>query len=137
MTPLQTHQAKILSIQRKKALGLKVTLTEAEYLHHHLASVNQKVRTSLSRDDDGNLRQSKTIEIDGVFDDVRERAAGLTRATRNKTGNLYLGSIDEVTARNWSKECGYGVGTAGFAEYAKRQLRSGNFNHFRADINKT
>ena len=69
------------------------------------------------------------------MNDVKMRAEGLSRATRSKSGKLYLGSIDMVTATNWAKECGCGIGTKEYNIYAKKKLMSGDFNKFKADVN--
>lgn len=42
-----------------------------------------------------------------------------------------IGSIPLVVAEDWSRECGYPIGTSGFADYARRKLMSGEFAAFR------
>jgi len=45
----------------------------------------------------------------------------------------YLGSVDPITAVNWSKECGHPLFSKEWREYAKQKLMSREFAKFRAD----
>jgi len=56
-------------------------------------------------------------------------------AKNTVAGARYLGSIDSITAANWAKECGAAIGSAEFNAYAKRQLNSGEYSKFKADVN--
>lgn len=46
---------------------------------------------------------------------------------KTKTSH-YLGSIPMVIASQWAKECGSGIGTKEFGEYAKKKLMSGDYS---------
>ena len=122
------------ALLKKKAMGIHLGASEENFLANLWSDRNLQRKESLGVVD-GKLRWSKSANVDAVFEEVKFRAEGLTRATRDKTGNLYLGSIDEITARNWAKECGYGIGTKGFADHAQKKLQSNEFSKFRADIN--
>lgn len=51
-------------------------------------------------------------------------------------GSRYIGSVDPITASNWAKECGYAIGTKGFAAYAKKKLLSGEFSKYAVQHNR-
>ena len=51
-------------------------------------------------------------------------------------GSRYIGSVDPITASNWAKECGYAIGTKGFAAYAKKKLLSGEFSKYAVNYDR-
>ena len=61
---------------------------------------------------------SKTMTVDPIFQGVQMHSEQ-ANVQRMRSGRKYLGSIDPLTAQNWSKECGAAVGTKEFAAYAK------------------
>lgn len=81
------------------------------------------------------LTIARSARADPVFEEVKRTGdlqADTPRSMRGRLGT-YLGSIDPITAAQWSKECGSAIGTKEFALYAKRKLMSGDWSHFRAE----
>lgn len=101
--------------------------------YHRLHDLKFKERVLFDQDSQS-VKFVKSMEVDPVFEGVKILSEG--NSDRLKTGLTYLGSIDPITAANWSRECGAAIGTREFAEYAKKKLMSGDFAHFRADSQK-
>lgn len=84
---------------------------------------------------DGLVHSETTMRVDPIFNGVKLRGE-VVNPERSKTGRLYLGSVDPLTAQNWAKECGAAVGTKEFAAYAKKKLQSGEFNNYKAPVER-
>ena len=81
--------------------------------------------------EDNKLRIRKTRDVEPLIQAIPAYAK-LVNAERSRTGRLYLGSVDTLTAQNWAKECGHAIGTKPWREYANKKLQSGEFSKFRA-----
>ncbi len=70
---------------------------------------------------DGNLIISKTQNVDELL-----RAINFLEAPRNTYGKSlkYLGSIPNVLALEWAKECGHPLYSKEWKEYSLKKLRS-------------
>jgi len=55
------------------------------------------------------------------------------RHSRRKRANRLIGSIDPITAYKWMQECGYRIGTKGFAAFAIKRL-SGDIDYRRFKV---
>jgi hypothetical protein len=75
------------------------------------------------------------MDVEPIVEGVKH-LNNLVNPERDKTGRLYLGSIDPLTAANWSRECGHSIGTKDWAEYAKKKLMSSDYAKFQADTGK-
>ena len=79
---------------------------------------------------DGKLVIKRTQDVQALIDQNRHEAQeapsmfGQARVRK-------LGSIPFVIADQWSRECGAGIGSKEFAEYAKKKLMSGEFSAFK------
>jgi hypothetical protein len=82
--------------------------------------------------ENGGVAFEYTHNVDNIIEGVKEQSELITRSHRNRAGALYLGSIDALTAANWSKECGAAIGTKAFAKYAKKKLMDPDNAKFRA-----
>ncbi len=72
----------------------------------------------------GNIRRVTTQNTQSVMDGVKAVA---DQGARGKN-QYYLGSIPLTVASQWAKTCGAAVGTREFADYAKKQLLSGDYS---------
>ena len=81
--------------------------------------------------EDDKIVVRKTLDAEPLIQAIPEYAT-MVNSQRNKTGRLYLGSVDLLTAQNWAKECGYPIGTKPWRAYANTKLMSGEFAKFRA-----
>jgi hypothetical protein len=101
------------------------------------------------------LRETRQGYLPGIIEhDVVDRASGLlhitkvqdcdavlrgARAVREAVGvrpkgdTHYVGSVPVVLAQTWARECGAGIGTREFAEYAKKKILSNEFTLLRGD----
>lgn len=83
--------------------------------------------------EDGNaFHFERSMDVDPIFDGVRamQDIADNGGFNGKLAGARYIGSVDPITAANWSKECGYAIGTKGFAAFAKKKLLSGEFSKY-------
>ena len=83
----------------------------------------------VSFNSDGMMIIEKSYNAEPIIEAVK-MSSEIETPSRNNRGMLHLGSIDPLTARNWSKECGAAIGTKEFAAYAKKKLQSGEFSRF-------
>ena len=61
------------------------------------------------------------------MDDFLDAAKAQAEYARGK--NFYkLGSVPRVVAMQWARECGHGVSTKEWQEYAVKQLMSGDYS---------
>lgn len=63
--------------------------------------------------------------------DRNKMMAELAPSMKGPAATRYVGSVDGLTAENWSRECGAAVGTPEFAAYAKKKLLDGDNAKFR------
>lgn len=117
-------------IRQKVALGIKLKGKETRLLEDHLHKRMMKTKET-AHHDGRKLSFRKSVEVDPIFFGVKKQNE-LVNPVRDKTGRLYLGSIDLMTAQNWAKECGAKIGTKEWTAYAKKKLTSGEFSKFQA-----
>ncbi len=78
------------------------------------------------------IHYRKSVEVDGIFAGVAEkmeREDGNYSHSTNKgvAGGTYVGSIDEITAVNWAKECGAKLYSKEWMAHAKKKRLSGDY----------
>lgn len=73
--------------------------------------------------ENGKMIIRRTADVQSDLD-----AIPVMRDARPGENFRHVGSIPEIVAEQWAKDCGHAIGTAGFAEYVKRQLTSGDFS---------
>ncbi len=118
----------------KRALGVKLTGAENRLWEAHLRHSLLKQRERITADRDGNVTITKTMDAEPIVEGVKMMSdSQLHSPYRRDDGRLYLGSIDEITARNWAKECGHPLYSKEWKEYSRKKLMSGDFAKFRAD----
>lgn len=125
---------KLLQIQRKQALGVKLTGAENRLWEQHLMSSLMRAQERLVVSAD-NFSFVKTIDAEPIIDVVKH-IGEVERPRKNDNGMLHLASVDIYTATNWSKECGHAIGTKPFVEYAKKKLMSGEYSKFKTQHKK-
>lgn len=76
----------------------------------------------------GKAKIRKVQRCDGILDALHN----VRQHTKPAKEFRHIGSIPTVLAAQWARECGFPIGTAGFAEYAKRKLRDSDFAYLRA-----
>jgi len=90
---------------------------------------------------DPNVKE-KMIEEDGKLHIVREQDVSeilkqthyLRDVSPSRKGDAnwrLAGRIPLVVAEQWSRECGAGIGTQEFGEYAKKKLKDSNYAYLR------
>jgi hypothetical protein len=121
-------------IRQKMALGIKLKGREQLMLEQHLDRTLYR-RTERVKWEDGKVHFKKTFDAEPLFPAIKAQGE-LVNPRRGKNGALYLGSVDPITAANWSRECGAGIGTREFAAYAKKKLMNGEFSRFKAEKNR-
>lgn len=78
----------------------------------------------------GSFAFRKTQEVQGVLDAAHDARTGLKKDT-GPVGGRYLGTVPVLIAQQWAKECGFSVGTKGWANYAKTKLADGEWAKLR------
>lgn len=126
---LQQTTPSLTMIKQKMALNLKLKGSELRVWEEYLNAQYRKTE-SYSLDSNGNLVVKKSLDAQPIVDAV-QMSSDIQAPVRNDRGMLHLGSIDQLTANNWAKECGAAVGTKEFAAYAKKKLQSGEYAKFR------
>lgn len=133
LTPSQ-QRVRLSQLRLRQSAGLN--LTQQERIDWLLLeeAVNNPMMETLKASPDGSVVVARSYDVGSVFEGVKALSQG---AKHTKKTAQYLGSIDTITAENWSKECGAKVGSKEFAAYAKKKLMSGDWAHFRADLPRT
>jgi len=86
--------------------------------------------------------KEKMIEEDGKLHIVREQDVteilkqtnylrGVSPSRKGDANWRLAGRIPLVVAEQWSRECGAGIGTQEFGEYAKKKLKDSNYAYLR------
>lgn len=82
-------------------------------------------------EEDGKLHFKRSIEVDTLIEGVAERMERESHNTREGVvGARYMGSIDEITALNWAKECGARMYSKEWLAHAKKKIASGDYAVF-------
>lgn len=88
------------------------------------------VQEKILFDSDGRtMRIVKTQDVEPLLDALKERSAHYT--TNLGGAGKYLGSVPPIIAVEWSRQCGAAIGTREWTEYARKMLKSGNFDRLR------
>lgn len=82
-------------------------------------------------EDDRGLHVRRTDTGVQALLDRNKMMADLAPSMHGQAATRYVGSVDGLTAENWSRECGAAIGTPEFAAYAKRKLLDGDNAKFR------
>ena len=122
---------KLLTMEQKQKMGIKLTGAETRLLEQVLVKQLFKQRGAEYRED-GKIKVVKQMDVEPLIHAIPAYAE--LHAQNPSAGRKYTGSIDLYTAQNWSQECGAAVGTKEFAAYAKKKLDSGEFDKFRAPL---
>lgn len=72
-------------------------------------------------DAEGNVTRKLQQDASGVIE-----AVGAMREHARGKDMYYLGSIPLVVANQWAQECGHGIYTKEFAEFARKKLMDGD-----------
>lgn len=78
----------------------------------------------------GSFSFKKTQDVQGILDAAQDARTSLKKDT-GPAGGRFLGTVPVVIAQQWAKECGYSVGTKGWAAYAKTKLADREWSKLR------
>lgn len=117
-TKSQKFQELLRKIKTKLTLGLPLSNKEAE-LAHYIEKIDRLGYSVKEVFEDGKLHIVRKMTVDPMFDHVKL----LSQTAKPKSGK-YVGSIDPMTAAEFVKQTGAGVGTAEFNEYAFKRIES-------------
>lgn len=122
-TKQQKLQQALRTIKQKLEARLPLTPTE-----HRLACELERVeRLNLTmefRAEDGKMHVRRRGNAEPVFDHVRYLAERQALRPASKQTKKFLGSLDPITAAQFRKEVGSGVGTKEFQDYAIKKLNT-------------
>ena len=82
----------------------------------------------------GQFAFKKTQDVTAILDAAKDARSELKKDT-GPAGGRYLGTVPVLIAQQWAKECGYPVGTRGWANYAKTKLADGEWSKLRIHDN--
>ena len=124
-------QAVLRRIKTKLDLRIPLSSSEVELVRHvtQLSKYNKRVKYVVDGD---KMIVEKIADAEPIINYVKYRS-DLLRCAPYKGPQRYLGSIDPVTAAQYSKECGHPIGTAGFNDYAVKKIQ-GEHTKFKADF---
>lgn len=117
----------------KWKLDRKLPLTSEE--HRLVCEVERldKLKMRLHfKSEDGKFHITRTADVDPVFEHVRGLSQAHKDAPALKRKTKYLGSLDPITAAEFRKNVGAGVGTKEFQEYALKKIND-THTKFKAD----
>ena len=78
-------------------------------------------------EDDGKLIINRSQDVQALLD--RNKAeADVAAGSVGHAGFRKVGSVPLVLAETWAKECGFAVGTQGFAAHVKTKLMDGSYS---------
>jgi hypothetical protein len=89
-----------------------------------MSDVREKIFT-----DDGLLVIQSTQDVQAIVEENHRIAMDGAKWVGDARWRK-VGSIPEVFADQWARECGAGPGTPEFMEYAKKKLLSGEYSKF-------
>lgn len=131
MMTAQKLRLLLAKIASKSARNLPLTpfeqnlVAECQYRYH------MKPQERVTVDADGTVRIHKQVDAEPVMKALHDYRDVLGAKHKGKAATRLHGSIDPITAAIWRKECGAGIGTKEFAEYAKKKLASREFSRFK------
>jgi hypothetical protein len=103
-----------------------LALTEKE--EHLIAEVYrrryERRREVVTVTADGTVNIKRTIDASPIMEAMLAYGSFVDRHTQSKLAQRMVGSIDPLTADRWMKECGFAVGTKGFANFAMKRIKS-------------
>lgn len=118
-------------IKRLRALNLPLK-PHHEKLVYELQRL-QKLKPRERYVFDGNkMHVIRENDVDAVFDAVKLTSDIQAEQGTQTKNRRYLGSLDPITAAQFSKESGLKIGTKEFARYATGKLRSSDYRKFSA-----
>jgi len=128
-----TLQTLLKRIRRKRLTNQLLTANEEnlEAEMHRQRLMKPKEATVIDGTD---IVVTREHDIEPLLQGIKERSEVTSKYHVGPVGSKWIGSIDTITAANWSKECGAGIGTKEFAAYAKKKLMNPEYNKFRADL---
>lgn len=109
------------NIKSKMDLGINLTAEESRLI----CEVERIDRLKLKMDfksEDGKFHIIRTGDAEPVMDHVKHLSEMQDNVPSHKRSKRFLGSIDPITAAQFRKEVGAGVGTQEFQEYALKKL---------------
>jgi hypothetical protein len=78
----------------------------------------------------GTFAFKKTQDVSAILDAAKDARDTLRKDT-GPVGGRFLGTVPVLIAQQWAKECGFSVGTKGWANYAKTKLADGEWSKLR------
>ena len=90
-----------------------------------------KPTETISVGSDGSVNVRKQNDVEPLFDAMKNYTDVIGKGAKSIMGAKLFGSIDPVTAEQWRRECGAGIGTKEFAEYAVKKMNDRDFRRFK------
>ena len=109
----------------KKARGVPLSVAEQELLAECTRLAHSKPKEERFVDADGRIHIRKSMDAQPIVDFMKEYPSLFGHRRNDKlAGTKLIGSIDPLTAVNWSKETGLKVGTKEFAKFVSKRLKN-------------
>lgn len=115
-------EAKLEQIQRKLWMHQSLTPQEANLVANLTAQQHLQTKGAISLEDD-KVVVKRSNNVEPIFDGVKALSETLSETHSGAAGARYVGSIDPITATNWSKEWGCAIGTKEFAKLASQRIK--------------
>lgn len=91
-----------------------------------------KPKAQITLEADGSVVFKYSQSIEPIFDGVKAMSDLLPASHSGPAGSKYVGSIDDLTARNWAREWGVKMYTKEFNQLAAERIKSdSDYSKFR------
>tara|TARA_R110002167_G_scaffold74809_4_gene209105 strand:- start:906 stop:1421 length:516 start_codon:yes stop_codon:yes gene_type:complete len=112
-------------VKQKQARNLHLSVAEEELLAECHRRYYSKEKETIKVDHNGSVHIEKSVDASPIMNAMKDYADIIGTGRNERLGGAKLiGSIDNITAANWAKECGFAVGTAMFAAFAKQRIKN-------------
>lgn len=81
-------------------------------------------------EEDGKLHVHRSQDVQAILDANHEMAS-IAPSMHGDAAVRFVGRIPLIVAEQWATECGYAIGSPGFADHVRRKLADGDFAKLR------
>lgn len=111
-------------MEQKVARGVNLSPSEENLLAELHRQRYLKPREKMTVNPDGSIHIKKTMDVEPILEAMKAYGDFVDKYASRKMAQRMVGAIDPLTAQLWSKECGFRIGTKGFAQFAIKRIKN-------------